>query len=43
MKLDNIVICLVTYQNYRMVIPKELGKGVSAVTDTKPIAAVTNQ
>jgi hypothetical protein len=26
---------LVEYQNYRTVIPKEPGKGVSAITDTK--------
>jgi hypothetical protein len=34
---------LVEYQDYRMVVPKELGKGVSAVTDTKLVAAVMNQ
>jgi hypothetical protein len=34
-------MCLVEYQNYRMVIPKELGKGISAETDTKLVAVVT--
>jgi hypothetical protein len=36
------VTCLVEYQNCRTAFPKELGKGVSAVTDTKLVAAVTN-
>jgi hypothetical protein len=40
--VNNIVMCLVEYQNYRMAIPKELGKSVSAETDTKLLAAVTN-
>jgi hypothetical protein len=35
-------MCLVKYQNYRMVVPKELGKGVSAVMDKKLVAAVMN-
>jgi hypothetical protein len=34
--------CLVEYQNHRMVVPKEIGKGVSVVMDTK-LVAVTNQ
>jgi hypothetical protein len=33
-----IVTCSVEYQNYRTVVPKELGKGVSAVTETKRVA-----
>jgi hypothetical protein len=41
------VTCLVEYQNYRTVVPKELGKAVSAVTDTKllqtDISALMNQ
>jgi hypothetical protein len=31
-------MCLVEYQNYRTVVPKELGKGFSAVTDIKLVA-----
>jgi hypothetical protein len=34
------VTCLVEYQIYGTVVPKELGKGVSTVTDTKVVAAV---
>jgi hypothetical protein len=34
----NIVLCLVENQNYRAVIPKELGKVVSVLLDTKPVA-----
>jgi hypothetical protein len=32
------VTCSVEYQDYTKVVPKEPGKGVSAVTDTKPVA-----
>jgi hypothetical protein len=35
-------MCMIEYQNYRMVFPKELGEGVSAETDTKLVAVVTN-
>jgi hypothetical protein len=31
-------MCLVEYQNCRTVVPKELGKGVFATTDTKLVA-----
>jgi hypothetical protein len=33
-----IATCLVEYQNYRTVFPKELVKSISAVTDTKRVA-----
>jgi hypothetical protein len=33
---------LVEYQNYGRVVPKELGKGISAVPDTKLVAAANN-
>jgi hypothetical protein len=36
------VTYLVEYQNYRRVVPKEVGKAVPAVTDMKMVAAVTN-
>jgi hypothetical protein len=46
MRLDNAVTFLVEYQNYRTVILEELGKGVSAVKNTKlavDISALTIQ
>jgi hypothetical protein len=40
--IANTVTCLVEYQNYRTVVHKEPEKGVSAESNTKPVAAVTN-
>jgi hypothetical protein len=39
-EVTNIVTYSVEYQNYTTVIPKGLGNGISAETDTKLVAVV---